>query len=592
MVRGQIDEIKEKLDILEVIGDYVPLKKVGKNYRGLCPFHSEKTPSFYVSPERQTYHCFGCGRGGDVFSFIMEKEGLTFPEALRFLAERAGVKLEEGKGSRKNDDIGIFDVMEEASKFFRDQLWFDAGIAALKYLARRGLKKEDILAFEIGWAPDSWDSLKRHLERKNGKKTVSIALDAGLLIKGPKGIYDRFRGRVIFPIRDVRGKLIGFGGRIISGEGVKYINSPESPIFMKRSSLFLLNRAKGHIREKKRAILVEGYMDALKLHIKGFPESVATLGTAVTEEQAALLKRFTERVFLCYDADVAGQEANLRGMYVLQRMGLDVRIVSLPIGKDPDDLLSTEKGGEDFRKLLDLALPLPLYHVKLKEPELRDESLRTRARREILEGLASLPSLEANSYLPEVARGLGMVLSEVIRSLEEFRKNIKDESVKKGFLNTSYVNINVKPSSDVDKKSNIHPLEAVLCYILWTDEKRRSSEAPERLLPLFNQEEAKAIALALLQGEEPEELRERWLEAGDTWPLALLAAGAAHIEEYPQERVYEVVVEALERRAKMKRFEVLKNKKARGVATIEEIIEFSKLAKFLKGGQGKHESGK
>jgi len=589
MARDQVREIKERLDILDVIGDYVPLKKVGKNYRGLCPFHAEKTPSFYVSPERQTYHCFGCGRGGDVFSFIMEKEGLTFPEAMHLLAERAGVKLDEGSAYKKPKDMGIFDVMEEAASFFREQLWSNAGRAAFKYLSRRGLNEEDLREFEIGWAPESWDSLKRHLERENGQKAVSLALEAGILIRGPKGIYDRFRGRVIFPIRDVRGKLIGFGGRIISGEGAKYINSPESPIFMKGMSLFLLHRAKNHIRERKRAILVEGYMDALKLHIKGFPESVATLGTAVTEEQASLLKRFTERVFLCYDADVAGQEANLRGMYLLQRMGLDVRVVALPAGKDPDDLLSGEDGQESFKKLLNKALPLPLYHVKLKDQDLRDESLRTKARREILEGLASLPSLEANSYLPEVARGLGMVLSEVIRSLEEIRKEMKNASGRKGFSGGANVNINERSTNEESERPDINPLEALLCYILWTDEKIRGQESPERLLPLLELDEAKAIVLALLQGEDPEELRERWLSVGDTRPLALLAAGGAHMEEYPQDRVYEVVIEALERRAKIKKFEVLKNKKARGEATVEEIMEFSKLAKFLKGGLGRHE---
>ncbi|MGC9373037.1 MAG: DNA primase, partial [Thermovirgaceae bacterium] len=400
MARDEIEEVRERLDIVDVIGDYLRLNRSGRNYRALCPFHSEKTPSFYVSPKRQTWHCFGCGRGGDLFSFVMEQEGLSFPEALRLLAERAGVALKARQSDKGAKDL--YDIMNEAHAFYRKQMQGRGAEAARAYLSRRGIDVKRAVLFELGWAPQGWDGLKRHFSTRG--ISLRQAVQAGLLVEGDRGTYDRFRGRILFPIKDVRGRVIALGGRIVSGEGAKYINSPESPIYSKRSSLYLLNSAKRNMREKGRAILVEGYMDALKLHLEGFTETVATLGTSLTEEQAALLKRFCEQCLICYDADIAGQEAAIRGMYLLQRAGLDMRVVTLPEGMDPDDLVSTEDGGERFEELLEKAAPLPLFHIAAKRGELADESRANGARREIIEGLAGLPVLEANRYLPEVAR--------------------------------------------------------------------------------------------------------------------------------------------------------------------------------------------
>ncbi|HPE65664.1 MAG TPA: DNA primase, partial [Synergistales bacterium] len=323
MRSDDVRRVKDRLDIVEVIGDYVRLKKAGNNFLGLCPFHDEKTPSFNVSPSRQTFHCFGCGQGGDVFSFIMEKENLSFREALETLAERAGVQL-SSEGARTLRERSLFDIMERACSHFRSLLEKPEGEHAAAYLARRNLPREAWRNFELGWASPSWDALWKALA--NEGVSFREAFDAGLVLEGKNGPYDRFRGRIIFPVRDISGRLLAFGGRLLDGEGAKYINSPEGVLYSKRRSLYLLNRAKEAARSKDRLILVEGYMDAIRLHLNGFEETAASLGTSLTEEQALLIRRLTDRCFICYDSDIAGQEASIRGMYVLQKAGLDVRV--------------------------------------------------------------------------------------------------------------------------------------------------------------------------------------------------------------------------------------------------------------------------
>lgn len=252
-----VRQIKDRLDIADVVGDYVRLHKTGKNLKGLCPFHQEKTPSFIVSPDRQTFHCFGCGEGGDVFSFIMKIEGLNFREALELLAQRAGVEVETSpshfstKGKRS-----LYDIMETSLFFYRSSLKNQGGRLAQQYLNSRGMNIESASLFEIGWAPPTWDSLWRLLFKE--KVSLKEALDCGLVIEGTKGIYDRFRGRVIFPIRDVSGRLLAFGGRIIDGDSAKYINSPEGVLYSKRKNLYLLHMAKQEIREKTGLFLLKG----------------------------------------------------------------------------------------------------------------------------------------------------------------------------------------------------------------------------------------------------------------------------------------------------------------------------------------------
>jgi DNA primase len=581
MDRDVVREIKDRIDIVEFIGETVQLRRAGRNFRGLCPFHSEKTPSFHVSSERQTYHCFGCGRGGDIFSFVMGGEGLSFPEVLEMLASRAGVSLErqqQGRSERKGVALA---AMESALAFFSDSLSGPSGEAARKYLERRGIGAGAVRTFELGWAPSSWDMSKKHIDSLGVK--MSDAMAAGLLSEGERGSYDRFRGRIIFPIRDVQGRLVAFGGRVVDGEGAKYINSPEGELYSKRKNLYLLNVARQPIREKGRSILVEGYMDAIRLHIAGFTETVASLGTALTAEQATLLKRFADQCMICYDSDTAGQEAAIRGMYVLQQSGLDIRVVVLPAGKDPDDLVGEKDGPKQFVSLLQRAEPLPLFHIRVRRSELEDPAKRTAARREIIRGLAEMPALEANRHITQVAQGLGILLPEMLDLLRQAREDIPGS--KKGIPAAESV---YKVGTDPSGEDNaVDPWESALCYLLWVDSKRRSSESVESVLGLLSDDRAKTIAVSLLAGESPGELRTRWAETGDPFPMRMISSGWAHCEKNGEEgEIWEVVISALERKRLRDRFSVLKERHARSEASPQEMKEYLALARRLKGGVG------
>lgn len=570
--------IKDRIDIVELIGESVQLRRAGRSFRGLCPFHSEKTPSFFVSSERQTYHCFGCGRGGDLFSFVMEREGMTFPEALAMLADRAGVTLERFDG-RPGRSKGVAGAMEAALAFFRRSLTGPEGESARKYLDRRGIGSADAAAFEMGWAPASWDMLRRELEARG--IPAGDAMAAGLLAGSGGRTYDRFRGRIIFSIRDIQGRLVAFGGRLVDGEGAKYINSPESELYSKRKTLYLLNAARSSIREKGRSILVEGYMDAIKLHMAGFSETVASLGTALAEEQADLLKRFADQCLICYDSDTAGQEATIREMYTLQKSGLDIRVVVLPEGKDPDDVVSGNGGRDRFLGLIGRAEPLPLFHIRAKSEALSDETRRTAARREIIESLAELPPLEANRHISQVAQGLGLLLPEMVDLLRSARRSA-GRGGKKGISGPESVYIygerdipgGVKPSD---------PWEAALCYLLWTDERKRAKVEPAYVLSLLSEEGAKAVALSILSGDGIGELRARWAEAGDDYPMRLISTGWGHcVRNGEREDMWDIVLSALESKRSKDRFDALTEKHARGKASPEEMKEYLELARKLK----------
>lgn len=584
MDRDAVRNIKDRIDIVEFIGETVQLRRAGRSFKGLCPFHSEKTPSFHVSSEHQTYHCFGCGRGGDIFSFVMEKEGMTFPEALNMLAERAGVRLEP-YGWRRESASGITGAMEAALAFFRRSLTGPGGESARKYLERRGIGSSDSAAFEIGWAPPSWDLLRKDLETRG--IPTGEAMAAGLLAESSGRTYDRFRGRIMFPIRDVQGRLVAFGGRLVDGEGAKYINSPESELYSKRRTLYLLNSARTAIRERGRSILVEGYMDAIKLHMAGFTETVASLGTSLTEEQANLLKRFGDQCLICYDADTAGQEATLRGMYILQKSGLDIRVVVLPSGKDPDDIVSGPDGPERFAGLARRSEPLPLFHIRVKRADLADEARRTAARREIIEGLAGLPPLEANRHISQVAQGLGILLPEMIDLLRSARRSAARVE-KKGISAPESVYVNRGGDGTREEIRPPDPWEAALCYLLWTDERKRSAVDPTYVLSLLSEDGAKTVALSILSGDSIEELRSRWAEADDPYPMRLISTGWAHCESNGESgKIWEIVVSALESKRSRDKLASLKEKHARGEATHEEMKEYLELARKLKGGTGK-----
>lgn len=345
-----IDEIRERSDIVEVISPFVQLKKRGANYLGLCPFHGEKTPSFTVNRDKQIYHCFGCGVGGNVFTFLMEYENYTFPEAVKELADKLGVQLPETNTfeERKRADLKskMLEIYKEAAKFYYFNLRSDVGLNAVKYLKNRSLSNETINSFGLGYSLKTGVSLYKHL--KSVGYSDELMLDAKLVsFKEGKGVFDMFWNRIIFPIMDINNKVIGFGGRVMGDAKPKYLNSSESPIFNKRQNLYGLNIAK-HSREKF-ILLCEGYMDVISMHQAGFTNAIASLGTALTEEQSRLISRYVNEVIITYDSDNAGTTAALRAIPILKEAGLTVRILNLSPFKDPDEFIKN-LGKNEFLK--------------------------------------------------------------------------------------------------------------------------------------------------------------------------------------------------------------------------------------------------
>jgi len=349
----KIEEVRERSSIVDVVSRYVTLKKTGRNFVGLCPFHSEKTPSFTVSEEKEIFHCFGCGAGGNVFSFLMKIEGRSFPEVVRDLAENEGVELPEDKVPLvkskeevlcdEHKDL-LHSLYEKAAELYSRLLMKSPdGAAARDYFKSRGIGSEMAKKWLLGYGGLGWSSFSETLK---SQKLLDQAENAGLVIKGRKGgYYDRFRERLIFPICDLRGRVVAFGGRIVDGNGPKYVNSPESPIYTKGNVLYGLNIAKSDIRSEGEAVLVEGYMDLLALNRHGVKNVVASLGTALTKAQALLLKRFCSKVVLLFDSDSAGIKAALRAVEVLLGCGISPSVVTLPAGDDPDSFVN--KNGED-----------------------------------------------------------------------------------------------------------------------------------------------------------------------------------------------------------------------------------------------------
>lgn len=367
-----IDEVVSRTDIVEVVSEHIAIKPSGKGYFGLCPFHNEKTPSFHVSPEKQVYHCFGCGEGGNVLSFVMEMERLEFPDAVKLLAERAGMPIPETTDSRESvintRDIKdtIYEMNRECARYYHRILMAQEGNKALEYLEARGLDQRTIKTFGLGFVPDGWDNVLTFLTDKG--YTRKQMLDAGIVVENKEKhrVYDRFRNRIIFPIIHPRGMVLGFGGRVMDDSLPKYLNSSDSPVFNKSNTLFGLNLVK-KLRPLENIIIVEGYMDVITLHQYGFGQAVASLGTSLTQDQARMLRRYAMDVYIAYDGDAAGQSAALRGLDILYDAGCRVKVLKFPKGMDPDDVLKTY-GPEYFKKLMDQSLSLVDYKLdRLKE---------------------------------------------------------------------------------------------------------------------------------------------------------------------------------------------------------------------------------
>jgi len=362
-----VEQIRASSDIVEIVSDYVRLKKQGRNYVGLCPFHNEKTPSFMVSQEKQIYRCFGCGEGGNIFSFLMKRGNLSFPEAVAVLAERSGISIPEEddpeRDARAKKTEQAYKLNELVKDFYQYVLKnHDIARGARSYLEQRGVTPETADKFQIGFAPPSWDSQINFLKKKG--YSVEILEQMGFILaktKGAPGYYDRFRNRIMFPVWNIQGKVVGFGGRVLDDSLPKYLNSPETPLFNKGHLLYGINKALESIRRLDQVIIVEGYMDVISCHQAGIENVVASLGTAFTPEQGKLLLRYTRQVVFAYDADTAGVNAAMRGWQVLDDIGCRVRVVSIPEGKDPDDYIRNH-GPEQFLLLVnERALSLSDY---------------------------------------------------------------------------------------------------------------------------------------------------------------------------------------------------------------------------------------
>ena len=378
-----IDSIRSQADIVDVVSDYVTLRKTGRNYKGLCPFHDEKTPSFSVNPERQIYHCFGCGKGGNVFSFLMEHENVTFVEAIRHIARRLHITIPDTYREREagSEAESLAQVTRFAARFFHERL-INAGRDSIvrRYTDRRGLSDETIKSFGLGFAPDSWNDLL-NAARKQGIDGA-LLVKAGLAKTGEQRTYDAFRKRLIFPIQAPSGRVVGFGGRALSDEDQpKYLNSSESPIYRKSQVLYGLYQARDALRQRGRALVVEGYMDLLGLYEQGVHGAVALCGTALTREQARLLARYGQQAFLVYDSDQAGIRATLRAIEPLVESGLWTRIVRLPEDNDPDSYVR-EHGPDGFMSLVDQAESIADFmgfHANLQGSGGREEVFLTLA---------------------------------------------------------------------------------------------------------------------------------------------------------------------------------------------------------------------
>jgi DNA primase len=411
-----ISRIRDSVDIVDLVSGYVSLRKAGKNHVGLCPFHAEKTPSFNVNPDKQIFHCFGCGVGGDVFKFLELQEGLNFPDAVKSLANRTGITLPPDSRSRREDGktkderAALLTVVADAAEYFRIELGGPAGSTARAYLKKRGVSDAAVQDFALGLARSEWDGLLRHLKQKG--YAPGLMEKAGLIVKRSEGegYYDRFRGRIIFPIRDISGNVIAFGGRVMDDSLPKYLNSPETPLYSKSNVLYCLDRAKEQGRRQGYFIIVEGYLDALACHQYGARNAVATLGTALTEGHLRLMRRFAKNLVLIFDPDPAGVKAALRGLDLFVASGMKVNVVSLPDGDDPDTFLN-KRGYEAFASCLKKSakfMDFVLGQV-VKGGQVASIDDKVEKAGEMLGIIAKLPSgIERDHYLKKTAEALDL----------------------------------------------------------------------------------------------------------------------------------------------------------------------------------------
>ncbi len=440
-----IEKVRDASDIVDIISGYIPLKKSGSNYVGLCPFHNEKTPSFTVSDTKEFFHCFGCGEGGDVIAFIMKRENLSFPEAVKFLADKAGIIIEERKPKDNKyleEKNRGYEINKVAARFFYDNLTKNK--VALEYLYKRKISSKVIRQFGLGYALDNWSALFNYLKSK-GYKEEEIS-KVGLIRKKSTndGYYDIFRNRIIFPIIDVRGRVIGFGGRVLDNSMPKYLNSQETYIFSKGNNLYGLNLL-SKLSDRKRIIIVEGYMDVISLFNHGINYAVASLGTALTEQQGKLLKRYGQNIYICYDTDEAGIKATLKAIEVLRKLDVEPKIVILDDYKDPDDFLK-ENSIDDFESKLNTAYnhvdyKIFIYKNKFNINETEGKIGFTKEIAKVIRGLKS--PIEKDVYIDKISKEM----------------NISKDAIEKEVFGN---NNRMGTKKNIIDKKNISPLKVSL----------------------------------------------------------------------------------------------------------------------------------
>lgn len=571
--------IKDKIDVVDLVGEYVQLKPAGINHKGLCPFHHEKSPSFMVNRERQSWHCFGCAKGGDIFSFIQEIENLEFVDALKLLAQRAGVVLtnrgeNQAESSQKSR---IKDINRAATAFFHHILTqLPAAEAAREYLKQRGLTQETIVNWQIGFIPDQWDLLTKYLLKKG--HSIDDLVASGLTIKrdnadraSARGFYDRFRGRIMFPIWDVHDSVVGFTGRVLvetETSGGKYVNTPQSPTYDKSRVLFGLNKAKRAIKENDLAVLVEGQMDVIACHQAGMTNVVATSGTALTDEQIKLLQRYTTNLAMAFDADLAGQNAAKRGIDLAREAGLLVRVIRIPegAGKDPDECLKKNpavwvESVKNARDVMEWFIEKSLSAHDLTNPRGRQTAVN-----EILVEIKRIPyALERDHWLKIVAGKLGEEIQVLRDNMKELRLPNQPQNAALGAAQASQAQLE-------PKKVQTSPHDPLIGRILalvvkfpniikiwpWKDQAMEAAALASAYAPLYLSVKEEYTASSSFSLEN---LRLRLQKDGTENPVDLLALKAemdfANVSENDAKNEFRVLCETIGKNWKKERIAVL-----------------------------------
>lgn len=505
-----LEELKARSDISDIASSYVTLKRRGRNLVGLCPFHGEKTPSFNIYPENGSFYCFGCGAGGDVITFVRKIENLDYIDAVKFLAQRAGMDMPENSYDSSMSELRrrIFEANREAGRFYYSMLYTAAGKAGLDYLRGRGLSEKTIKHFGLGFSPDNRFALVDHLKSKGFKPQELVA--ANLVYQNKNGnISDRFYNRVMFPIIDLRGNVIAFGGRIMTDQKPKYLNTSDTPVFKKSTNLFALNFAKNG--GKRSLILCEGYMDVIALHQAGFTSAVATLGTALTQEQAMLMKRYADEVYICYDSDEAGQKAAQRAIGFLRNAGIGIKVIAVPDAKDPDEFIreNGDKGRDKFAQLLEKSGNDIEYRIsKIKQKYILTEQSQVVAYlTECAKLLATVENpIEADVYAGHLSEETGVRKDAVVQQINGYRKKNGRENRKKQFRDIQTGISGRDDRINAEKAGNLRAAraeEALIAYIINNQDmaiKVNSLLPPEKMVTSFNRRVYKIITERAIEG--------------------------------------------------------------------------------------------